>query len=43
MKVKMLHILYADKSNSVPDISATLSIPKSIFYWYVEADKADKR
>lgn len=38
-KLKMLHALYADKSNSVADILATLNISKSILYLYMKADK----
>jgi predicted transcriptional regulator YheO len=35
----MLHALYADKSNLVADILATLNISKSTLYRYVKADK----
>jgi DNA invertase Pin-like site-specific DNA recombinase len=42
-KLKMLYSLYADKSNSIPDILATLNISKSTLYRYVNADKEDKR
>ena len=38
-KLKILHALYADKSNSVADILATLNISKSTLYRYVKADK----
>lgn len=42
-KLKMLYSLYADKSNSIPDILSTLNISKSTLYRYVNADKEDKR
>lgn len=35
----MLHALYADKSNCVADIMATLNISKSTLYRHVKADK----
>src|SRR3954447_5086857 len=38
-KVKMLYSLYADKSNSIPDILATLNISKSTLYRYIKEDK----
>lgn len=38
-KLKMLHALYADKSNSVADILATLNISKSTLYRHVKGDK----
>jgi len=38
-KLKMLHALYADRSHSVADISATLNISRSTLYRYVKADK----
>ena len=38
-KLEMLHALYADKSNLVADILATLNISKSTLYRYVKADK----
>src|SRR6476659_3249402 len=38
-KLKMLHALYADKSNSIPDILSTLNISKSTLYRYINADK----
>ncbi len=38
-KLKLLHALYADKSNSVADILRTLQISKSTLYRYVRADK----
>ena len=34
-KLKLLHTLYADKSNSVADILRTLQISKSTLYRYV--------
>ncbi|MBF6611888.1 MAG: recombinase family protein [Chloroflexi bacterium] len=36
-KIKMLLGLYADKSNSIEDILATLNISKSTFYRYVSS------
>lgn len=38
-KLQMLQPLYADKSNSVADILATLNISKSTLYRYVKQDK----
>lgn len=38
-KLKKLNALYADKSNSVADILATLNISKSTLYRYVKGDK----
>ncbi len=38
-KLKMLHALYADKSNSLADILTTLNISKSTLYRHVKADK----
>ena len=38
-KLKMLHALYDDKSNSVADILRTLNISKSTLYRYVKAAK----
>jgi DNA invertase Pin-like site-specific DNA recombinase len=38
-KLKLLHALYADKSNSVTDILRTLQISKSTLYRYIKADK----
>jgi DNA invertase Pin-like site-specific DNA recombinase len=38
-KLKMLHALYADKSNSVADILSTLNISKSTLYRYIKDDK----
>ena len=38
-KLKMLHALYAGKSNSIPGILSTLNISKSTLYRYVNADK----
>jgi len=38
-KLKMLHALYADRSNSVADILATLNMPNSTLSRYVKADK----
>jgi len=38
-KMKMLHALYADKSNSISDILATLNTSKSTLYRYVTPDK----
>lgn len=38
-KLKMLYSLYADKSNSIPDILATLNISKSTLYRYIKEDK----
>ena len=38
-KLKMMHTLYADKSNSVADILATLNISKSTLYRHIKADK----
>ena len=38
-KLKLLHALHADKSNSVADILRTLQISKSTFYRYLKADK----
>jgi DNA invertase Pin-like site-specific DNA recombinase len=37
-KLKLLHALYADKSNSVADIVRTLQISKSTLYRYLNAD-----
>lgn len=38
-KLKMLHALYADKSNSVADILATLNISRSTLYRHVKVGK----
>jgi DNA invertase Pin-like site-specific DNA recombinase len=38
-KLKLLHALHADKSNSVADILRTLQISKSTLYRYLKAGK----
>lgn len=38
-KIKMLQALYAEKSNAVSDILATLNISKSTLYRYIKEDK----
>ena len=38
-KLKLLHALYADKSNSVADILRTLQISKSTHYRYANVDQ----
>lgn len=38
-KIKMLHALYADKSNSIEDILSTLNISRSTLYRHVKPER----